>query len=266
MKSKLVLQNNPFGEIFLSGLLTIGFTVAGLAITYSTLPKNYVFSCNRIAASKPSCDFREKELWLGIKQDNFFQEIDAAIVATLSGEDNSKTLYLVKLKTVYDNFTLVTYESEDQAQSIASQINQFIVGKNSNSLQLEFSSELKIGKLLLGLLFLVIGLGFLIGIIFIPYYRKITFDQTTHKIIIQQRGLLKNKFAEHKLSEAMEVIKEEKIDKSDDSTITYILLMSGGKRISLYLYCGKDWKNEVEMVESVAAFLNLKITHQQIKV
>ncbi|MBD2692389.1 hypothetical protein [Anabaena catenula] len=265
MKSKLVLQNNPFSEIFLSGLLTIGFTVAGLAITYSTLPRNFVFSCNRIAANNPSCDFKENELWLGIKQETFLEQINAAIVATLSGESNDDK-YLVKLKTDYDNFTLVTYESEDKAQRIASQINGFIANKKQNSFQIEFSSELKIGQILLGLLFLAISFAFLIGIVLIPYYRKMTFDKTTNKIIIQQRGLLKNKVAEHKLSEAIEVIKEEKIDKSDESTTTYILLMSGGKRISLYLYCGKDWKNELEMVETLAHFLNIKITYQQIKV
>ncbi|MBD2627007.1 hypothetical protein [Trichormus variabilis] len=265
MKSKLVLQNNPFTEIFLSGLLTIGFTVAGLAITYSTLPRNFVFSCNRIAANNPSCDFKEKELWLGIKQETFLEQINAAIVATLSGESNDDK-YLVKLKTDYDNFTLIGYESEDQAKSIASQINGFIADKKQNSFQLEFSTQLQTGQLLLGFLFLAIGFAFLIGIVLIPYYRKITFDKITNQIIIQQRGLLKNKFAEHKISEVMEVIKEEKIDKSDESTTTYILLISGGKRISLHLYCGKDWKNELEMVETLADFLNLKITYQQIKV
>lgn len=108
MKSKSVLQNNPFTEMFLSGLLAIGFTVAGLAITYSTLPRNFVFCCNRIAANNPSCDFKEKKLWLGIKQETFLEQINAAIVDTLSGEGTSKTLYLVKLKMTYDNFTLVS--------------------------------------------------------------------------------------------------------------------------------------------------------------
>ncbi|MEA5554218.1 hypothetical protein VB713_25100 [Anabaena cylindrica UHCC 0172] len=265
MKNELVLHNNPFGEIFFSGLLTIGLTVSGLAITYSTLPRNFVFSCNRIAVNNPSCNFKENELWLGLKQETFLEGINAAIVATLSGESNDDQ-YLVKLKTDYDHFTLIGYESEDQAQSIASQINGFITNKTQNSFQLEFSTQLKVRQLLLGLLFFSLGMGFLILIIVIPYYRNITFDKITNKIIIRQRGLLKNKVIEHQLSEVMEVIKEDKIDKSDDITTSYILLMSGGERISLSLYYGQDWKSELEMLENLATFLNLKITHQQIKV
>ncbi|AFZ59937.1 hypothetical protein H6G54_15255 [Anabaena cylindrica FACHB-243] len=265
MKNELVLHNNPFSGIFFSGLLTIAFTVSGLAITYSALPRNFVFSCNRIAANNPSCNFKENELWLGIKQETFLEQINAAIVATLSGESNDDQ-YFVKLKTDYDNFTLIGYNSEDQAQSIASQINSFITNKTQNSFQLEFSTQLKVGPLLMGLLFFSLGMGLLILIIVIPYYRNITFDKITNKILIQHKGFLKNKLIEHKLSEVVEVIKEDKIDKSDDTTTSYLLLMSGGERISLSSYYGQNWKSELEMVENLAAFLNLKITHQQIKV
>lgn len=262
---KLVLKNNPLSELFLSGLLTIGLSVAGLAVTYSTLPRNFEFYCNRIPENNPSCEFREKELWLGIKQETFLEEINAAIVAPLSG-DNNDDKYFVQLKTPDDNFSIVGYDSEYQAQNIASDINQFINNNKQTSFQIEFSTQLQIGPLFLGLLFSSLGMVFLILIIFIPYDRRMTLDKSTNQIIIQQRGLLKNKVIEHKLGEVIEVTKEEKIDKDKDHTTDYILLMSGGERISLYLYNNtKHWKNELEMVETLAAFLKLTVTHRQIK-
>ncbi len=263
---KLVLQNNPFRQLLLSGLITIGLTVAGLSVIYVNLPKNYVFSCKKIGENTSNCNFVKNDLWLGLKQETVFKEINAAIVATLSGEDISQESYLVKLKTPDDNFTIVGYKSEDKTKSISSKINGFIANKKERNLNLEFSSEFNQGEMLLGLLFFTLGMGCLITIIVIPYYREISFDKTTNQILIQHRGWLQSRVIEHKLSEAIELIKEEKTDKDNDSKTQYILLMSGNERISLSSYTNSKWKSELEMVETLAAFLNLQITHQQIKI
>lgn len=263
--NKLVLQNNPITEIVISGFITIVITAVSLAITYFSLPKSFVFSCTRIGTNQPNCDFRETTLWLGLEQMTSLDQPTGVIVAPLSQEDG-KDSYSVILKTADSgNFNLISYESEYQAKSVASQINVFIANQRQNNLQITLTSELKIWSLLMGLLFLTIALAFMIGIIAIPFYRKITLDKTTNQIIIRQIGLLKNQTTTYKITDVNEIRKEEIIDKSDDSKIEYIMLLAGNKRIRLYFYYGKNYENELAMTENLAAFLNLQITHQQIK-
>ncbi|MEA5620530.1 hypothetical protein VB711_22205 [Cronbergia sp. UHCC 0137] len=262
--NQLVLQNNPTTEIVISGLITTIMAVVSLSITYLSLPKSSIFSCDRIAGNQINCDFKQNTLWLNSQQITFVDQPTAAVVAPLSGEDND--LYLVILKTAKSsNFTLIGYNSETPAKSIASQINYFINNPRQNNLQIRLNLELKISTLLPGLLFFTISLAFLIAMIFIPFYRKITFDKTTNQIIINQKGWVKDNIIKYKISDIVELRKEETIDQSDDSKIEYILLLSGNKRIRLFFYQGKDWENELEMVENIANFLNFPITHQKIK-
>lgn len=263
--NKLVLQNNPITEIVVSGLITIIITAASGTITYFSLPKSSVFSCNRIAKNQPNCDLRETTLWLDLQQMTSLDQLTGVIVAPLSKEDG-KDEYSVILKTAdSSNFTLMSSESEYEIKSVASKINVFIANQRQNNFQITLTSELKIGSLLIGLLFLTIALAFLIGIIVIPLYRKITFDKTTNQIIIHQIGLLKNQITTYKITDVNEIRKEEIIDKSDDSKIEYIMLLAGDKRIRLDFYYGKNYENELAMTENLAAFLNVQITHQQIK-
>jgi hypothetical protein len=264
--NKLVLKNNPIRETFLSGLITIIIAAASLTVTYSSLPKSSLLSCNRTAGNEPNCELRETTLFLGSQQETFLNQLTGVIVAPSSGGGDSEDVSVVILKTADSgNFSLMRYESESKAESIASQINVFIANQKQNNLQITITSELKIMPLLIGLLFLTIALAILISIIIIPFYRKITLDKTTNQIIIHQIGLLKNQITTYKISDVNEIRKEETIDKSDDSKIEYVMLLSGNKRINLSLYHGRNYKNELAMIENLATFLNLQITHQQIK-
>jgi hypothetical protein len=264
--NKLVLRNNPITEIVISGFITIVITATSLAITYFGLPKNSVFSCNRIATNQSNCNFKQTTLWLGLQQVNLINQLTGVVVAPFSGEDGRDLYYVVILKTADSgNFNLINYESEDQAKSVASQINVFIANQRQNNLQITLTSELKIWQLLFGLFLLTIALAVLAGIIVIPFYRKITLDKTTNQIIIRQIGLLKNQITTYKISDVTELIKEEKINKSNRSNIKYIMLVTGNNRIHLSLYYGKKYENELAMTETLANFLNLPITHQQIK-
>ena len=264
--NKLVLQNNPIKEVVVSGLITTIITAVSLILTYFGLSKNYVVSCNRIAANQPNCNIQETTSWIGLQRMTILKQLTGVVVAPFSGEDGRDLYYVVILKTADSgNFNLINYESEDQAKSIASEVNVFITNQRQKNFQATLTSKLEIFPLLFGLLLLTIALLILSGIIVIPFYRKITLDKTTNQIIIHQIGLLKNQITTYKISDVIKVIKEEKINKSNRSNIKYIMLITGNNRIHLSLYYSKKYKNELTMTENLANFLNLPITHQQIK-
>ncbi|WP_414575529.1 hypothetical protein [Anabaena sp. CCY 9402-a] len=266
IQNKLIIQNNPRQEIVTSIIINIIVTLFSIVFAYNGLPQKVMLACNRIEPNQINCNLKEINLFLKYERETFIDRLSGVIIAPLSGEDISHIEYRVILKSGDGNFTFFGYRSEDKAQAIASEINNFIINKKQSISQVETQSELAIIPLAIGLISFTISLSLWILIILIPYSRKLTIDKTSNRIIINQKGLVVNKVIEHQINEIIDVLKEEKIDKSDDSKFEYFLILPNNKRLTLYWYYSNTWNSELEMVEKIAQFLNLKVVHRQVKI